>query len=155
MPGIEVDTSLPAERVIDLLERLRLTRGLPETITVDNGPEFTSHALDQWAYARGLKLAFINPGKPLQNAFVESFNGTFHFDCLDATGSAAWSMRGEPSRVGRANTNEIRLHGSIGNQTPVEYAAAVTVASRASVASALDLTHRGEEIHGIHTWRLT
>lgn len=83
-PAIEVDTSLPATRVIDVLEQLRVSRGLPQMIVVDNGPEFRSHALDCWAYARGIALAFIEPGKPVQNAFVESFNGTFRFECLDA-----------------------------------------------------------------------
>src|SRR5690606_27952988 len=83
-PAIEVDTSLPATRVIEVLERLRASRGLPQQIVVDNGPEFRSRALDQWAYARGVQLVFIEPGQPVQNAFVESFNGTFRFECLDA-----------------------------------------------------------------------
>ena len=75
-PAIEVDTSLPALRVIELLEPLRVTRGLPQQIVVDNGSEFRSKAMDAWAYARGVQLRFIDPGKPVQNAFVESFNGT-------------------------------------------------------------------------------
>jgi putative transposase len=82
--AIEVDTSLLVLRVIDVLERLRSTRGLPRTIVLDNGPEFTSHALDRWGYARGVSLAFIEPGKPVQNAVIESFNGTFRYECLDA-----------------------------------------------------------------------
>ena len=70
-----MDTSLGGVRVVGVLERLAETRGLPEVITVDNGPEFAGKALDEWAYRRGVKLNFIRPGKPVENAFAESFNG--------------------------------------------------------------------------------
>jgi len=73
-PAIEVDTSLGGRRVIEVLERLEATRGLPEVITVDNGPEFAGKALDEWTYRKGIKLNFIRPGKPVENAFAESFN---------------------------------------------------------------------------------
>ena len=82
-PAITVDFSLPAERVIATLERVAQTRGLPRAIVCDNGPEFASAALDDWAHRRGVDLAFIDPGKPVQNAFVESFNGTFRDECLN------------------------------------------------------------------------
>jgi putative transposase len=82
--AIEVGRSIPAERVTRLLERLRFERGLPGVLVLDNGPEFTSRALDQWAYERGIELHFIQPGKPVQNAFVESFNGKFRDECLNA-----------------------------------------------------------------------
>jgi putative transposase len=154
-PVIEVDTSLPAERVIEVPERLRVTRGLPETITVDNGPEFTSHALDRWAYARGVKLVFIDPGKPVQNAFVESFNGTFRFECPDAHWFNSLVDARRTIESWRGEYNEIRPHGSIGKRTPAEYAAFINVASGACGASALDLTHVGGEIHSIQTCRLT
>jgi putative transposase len=72
-----VDTSLPAVRVVQVLERVAQERGVPEAIQVDNGPEFISRAVDQWAYARGVALHFIDPCKPVQNAFIESFNGSF------------------------------------------------------------------------------
>jgi putative transposase len=74
-PAIEVDTSLGRARVVSVLERLSLTRGLPEVITTDNGPEFAGKALDEWAYRKGIKLNFIRPGKPVENAFAESFIG--------------------------------------------------------------------------------
>lgn len=74
-PVIEVDVALSGERVTRVLDRLASTRGLPRAIVCDNGPEFTSAVLDQWAHARGVMLDFIDPGKPVQNAFVESFNG--------------------------------------------------------------------------------
>ena len=73
--AIEVDTSLPGVRVVQVLEQVSSVRDLPETIVVDNGPEFAGKALDAWAYARGVGLHFIEPGKPVQNAYIESFNG--------------------------------------------------------------------------------
>jgi putative transposase len=130
--------------VIEVLERFRVTWGLPNTITVDNGREFSSQALDRWAYTIGAKLAFIDPGKPVQNAFVESFSGTFRFECLDAH----WFSRLVDARRTierwRGEYNEIRPHGSIGKRTPTEYAAFINVASGACGALALDLAHVGE-----------
>ena len=82
-PAIEVDTSLNGERVTRVLEQLKGTRGLPGTIQSDNGTEFTSRVMDQWAYERGVKLQFIEPGKPIQNAFIESFNSRLREECLN------------------------------------------------------------------------
>jgi putative transposase len=82
-PAIEVDTSLPGARVVRVLERLAETCGLPNAIVLDNGPEMRGLALDEWAYRNGVQLAFIDPGKPTQNAFVESFNGRFRDECLN------------------------------------------------------------------------
>ena len=73
--AIEVDTSLPGSRVVAVLERLRDLRGLPSSITVDHGPKFEGQVLDAWAYKRGVRLAFIRPGKPVDNCYIESFNG--------------------------------------------------------------------------------
>jgi putative transposase len=81
--ALEVDTSLNGERVVRVLERLKETRGLPAVIQTDNGPEFTGHALDTWAYRNRVKLFFIEPGKPVQNAHVESFNGKLRNECLN------------------------------------------------------------------------
>jgi putative transposase len=72
-PEIEVDTSLPGQRVVWVLDRLVARHGAPKRITVDNGPEFTGRAVDAWAYAHGVALDFIDPGKPMQNAHMESF----------------------------------------------------------------------------------
>ena len=74
-PALEVDSSIPGARVVDVLNRLAEMRGLPEVITVDNGPEFAGRALDKWAYRQGVKLNFIRPGKPVENAYAESFIG--------------------------------------------------------------------------------
>jgi len=73
--AIEVDTSITGLRVQAVLDRLADTRGLPKSITVDNGPEFYGQVLDQWAYRTGVELSFIRPGKPNENAYIESFNG--------------------------------------------------------------------------------
>ncbi len=74
-PAIEVDTSLDGVRVVGVLERLEVMGGLPEVITMDNGPEFTGQALDEWAYRKGVRLNFIRPGKPIENAYAKSFIG--------------------------------------------------------------------------------
>lgn len=81
--AIEVDPSIPSARVQAVLERLGDTRGLPQSITVDNGPEFDGKVLDQWSYRSGVQLAFIRPGKPNENAYIESFNGRFRDECLN------------------------------------------------------------------------
>ena len=75
-PAIEVDTSLGGRRVVQVLDKLSEIRGLPKMITIDNGPEFAGRVLDQWAYRNKVKLNFIRPGKPIENAYIESFNGT-------------------------------------------------------------------------------
>jgi putative transposase len=138
-PAIEVDTSLPAVRVIDVLERLRVERGLPQRIIVDKGSEFRSRAMDAWAYARGVHLDFIDPGKPVQNAFIESFNGTLRNECLNQHWFLSLADARETIEIWRRDYNEVRPHSSLANQTPWAFA----VASRACGASALDLTPEG------------
>src|SRR5215469_12199493 len=82
-PAIEVDTSINGRRVTAVLERLAELRGLPLSITVDHVPEFEGRVLDEWAYQRGVRLNFIRPGKPIENAYIESFNGRFRDECLN------------------------------------------------------------------------
>jgi putative transposase len=81
--AIEVDTSITGLRVQGVLDRLADTRGLPKSITVDNGPEFDGQVLDKWAYRSSVQLSFIRPGKPNENAYIESFNGKFRDECLN------------------------------------------------------------------------
>ncbi len=116
--ALEVDTSLSGERVVRILERLRETRGLPEVIQTDNGPEFTGHHLDAWAYRHRVRLFFIEPGKPVQNAHVESFNGKLRNECLNLE----WftSLR-EAQRVieqWRMEYNHFRPHSAPNNMPP-------------------------------------
>ena len=81
---IEVDTSLPAERVVRVLESLLLWRAAPKQIRMDNGPELISQRLESWAKEKQINLIHIQPGKPAQNAYIERFNRTFREDVLDA-----------------------------------------------------------------------
>ena len=81
--AIEVDTSLGGVRVVRVLEELKQTRGLPRQIRSDNGPEFVSRAVDQWAYEQGLQWHTIQAGRPMENGYVESFNGRFRDECLN------------------------------------------------------------------------
>lgn len=125
-PAIEVDTSLGGSRVVSVLDRLAETRGLPEVITTDNGPEFIGKALDEWAYRKGVTLNFTRPGKPIDNAYVESFNGKFRDECLNTN----WFMNLKHARDiiedWRQDYNEVRPHSSLNDKTPREYAAATT-----------------------------
>jgi putative transposase len=121
-PVIEVDTSLGGARVVGVLERLSETRGLPEVITVDNGPEFVGKALDEWAYRRGVKLNFIRPGKPIENAFAESFNGRLRDECLNTNWFINLKQAREIIENWREDYNQVRPHSSLNNLTPAEYA---------------------------------
>jgi transposase InsO family protein len=80
-----VDTSLSGTRVSRVLDRAIVEHGKPEVIVVDNGPEFSGKAIDAWAHQRGVQLHFIRPGKPIENAYVESLNGKFRDECLNQT----------------------------------------------------------------------
>lgn len=81
--AIDVDQGIKGEQVVEAMTRITLSRGAPRTIRVDNGPEFISKALDRWAYENGVTLDFSRPGKPTDNAFVESFNGRLRDECLN------------------------------------------------------------------------
>jgi putative transposase len=120
--AIEVDTSLPGKRVVNVLQRLAESRGLPKGITVDNGPEFVSKALDEWAYAVGLQLHFIQPGKPQQNAYIESFNGKFRDECLNEHWFMSMRHARQLIEEWRQDYNAQRPHSAIGYQTPDQFA---------------------------------
>ncbi len=119
----ETDSSLPGLRVASVLDRLIAGRGKPEAIVCDNGPEFTGSAMDQWAFETGVRLAFIEPGKPVQSAFAESFNGRMRDECLNEN----WWTGLEDARAGieafRRDYNRNRPHGSLGWMTPEKFAA--------------------------------
>jgi len=118
---IEVDTSINGLRVTRVLTEISQIEGLPEIIIIDNGPEFISKALDAWAYHRGVKLTFIRPGKPVENAYIESFNGRFRDECLNEN----WFLTLEHARriveEWRVDYNMARPHSSLGNLTPEEF----------------------------------
>ena len=121
-PAIEVDTSLGGTRVVNMLQRLVETRGLPEVITADNGPEFTGKAVDEWAYKNGVKLNFIRPGKPMENAFAESFIGRLRDECLNENWFVTLKDARETIEAWRTDYNENRPHSSLKYLSPLEYA---------------------------------
>ena len=120
--AIETDTSLGGLRVVRVLDMLKELRGLPEAIKLDNGPEFTSKALDEWAYKNGVKLDFIDPGKPTQNAFIESFNGKFRDECLNEHYFKNLEEARELIENWRQEYSDYRPHSSLKNLTPMEFA---------------------------------
>lgn len=124
--AIEVDTSLPGARVVRRLDQVREQRGQPESIIIDNGPEFAGQALDAWAYQHGIQLQFIRPGKPIENAYVESFNGRFRDECLNQH----WFVDLEDARhiiaAWRNDYNHTRPHSALGNQPPAVFAERLT-----------------------------
>jgi putative transposase len=121
-PAIEVDTSLRAVRVIRVLDRVVDERGLPESILIDNGTEFTSRALDAWAHQRGVKLHFIRPGKPNDNPYIESFNGKFRDECLNENWFISLDDARATIELWRRDYNQVRPHSSLDNMTPEEFA---------------------------------
>jgi len=119
--AIEVDTSLPGLRVAQVLQRLAELRGLPKSVTVDNGPEFAGRSLDAWVYQVGVKLSFIRPGKPVENAYIESFDGKFRDECLNEH----WflSLRQAKSLIEdwRVEYNTERPHSALRYLTPEQF----------------------------------
>lgn len=120
--AIEVDTSLPGLRVARVLDRLAEERGLPRAIVLDNGPELTGKALDAWAYRRGVDLRFIRPGKPIENAFIESFNGKFRDECLNEHWFTGLNDARFTIECWRQDYNHVRPHSSLGGFTPAAFA---------------------------------
>lgn len=119
--AIEIDTSLGGQRVVRILEQIAKDRGYPESITVDNGPEFRGQAVDQWAYQHGVKLDFIEPGKPIQNAWIESFNGKYRDECLNEHYFTTLQEARDISEEWRLDYNTFRPHSSLRGLTPEEF----------------------------------
>ena len=101
-----------------VLERLKATRGLPQVIQTDNGPEFTGHALDAWAYQNRVKLFFIEPGKPQQNGHIESFNGKLRNECLNLEWFLSLREAREVIETWRMSYNGFRPHSALNNLPP-------------------------------------
>jgi len=106
-----------------MLNRVARERGYPDVLTVDNGPELRGRALDGWAYDHGVELCFIDPGKPTQNAYIESFNGRFREECLNLNWFTSLNEAQRIIEDWRIDYNEQRLHSSLEYQTPKEFAA--------------------------------
>jgi putative transposase len=121
-PAIEVDHSLGADRVVTVLDRLAVTRGLPQRIVVDNGSEFQSRALDAWAHQRGVQLVFIRPGKPVENAFIESFNGRVRDECLNQHWFLSVADARRTIERWRVSYNTARPHRGLAHVPPAVFA---------------------------------
>ncbi len=118
--AIEVDTSLPALRVIRVLERLKEAGRLPRMIRLDNGPEFISHKLDTWCRTHGIELHHIQPGKPTQNAYVERFNGNMRRELLDANVFFTLDDVRRKADEWMNDYNHYRPHKALGYRPPVQ-----------------------------------
>ena len=123
-----------------MLDRLADTRGLPQSITVDNGPEFDGQVLDQWAYRRAVQLSFIRPGKPNENAYIESFNGKFRDECLNGHWFLSLAHARSVIEDWRVEYNTERPHSSLGNRTSAEFATALATADEKRVSLPEDST---------------
>jgi len=120
--AIHAAKSISGADVVATLKRLKVARGVPQFIRIDNGPEFISKALDLWAYQEGVRLQFSRPGKPTDNAMIESFNGSYRSECL----ATNWFLSLEDARNKierwRMEYNDYRPHSSLENKTPREFA---------------------------------
>jgi len=120
--GINADQSIKGEHVADILDEIVDQRGVPKSIRVDNGPEFVSKALDKWAYENKVELDFSRLGKPIDNAFIESFNGSFRDECLNINWFLSMEDAQDKIESWRLDYNSFRPHSSLGNMTPREFA---------------------------------
>ena len=121
--AVEVAFSMPSRRVVEALELVAAQRGYPELIVIDNGTEFTSKVMDAWAFEHGVQLHFIRPGKPVDNAYCESFNGRFRDEFLNENWFVDIKEAGREAEAWRVDFNEVRPHTSLRYKTPKEFAA--------------------------------
>lgn len=119
---LEASFSLTGQSVVDALKLVAMGRSLPKAITVDHGTEFTSRSLDEWAWRHGVQLDFTRPGKPTENAFIESFNGRLRDECLNVNEFVSFEDARQRIEAWRRDYNEHRPHGALGRLTPSEFA---------------------------------
>ena len=139
-PLLEPGLSLTGRRVVECLDRLACGRGLPNAITIDNGSEFCSRALDAWAYRRGVKLDFIRPGKPVENGYVESFNGKLRDECLNTELFFSLEDARQKLEHWRKDYNEQRPHSALGGMPPAVFIHRVEESSRNTSTAEFPLT---------------
>lgn len=118
-PALDVRHSYRGADVVATLEAVAREIGYPKTIRLDNGPEFTGKELDLWAFMRGVTLDFSRPGKPTDNAFIESLNGKFRAECLNASWFMSLAEARRKCEAWRRDYNEVRPHSAIGNKVPI------------------------------------
>ena len=117
------DNALSGEKVATALDKIVLLRGTPASITVDNGSEFASKAMDLWAYKNGVHLDFIRPGKPVENGYIESFNGKLRDECLNVEVFFTLADARRKLHLWRSDYNHHRPHSALADRTPAEFAA--------------------------------
>jgi len=120
--ALEVDSSLTGRRVTAVLNRIALFRGLPKEILTDNGSEFTSNIMNEWAYDHKVEHIFTDPGRPMQNGYIESFNGKLRAECLNQHWFRNIPEAKELIEGWRLDYNQVRPHSSLDNLTPEEFA---------------------------------
>jgi len=120
--AIHVDQRIRGIKVVEVLEKVVLEHGIPERIKVDNGPEFISKDVDLWAYWNKVKMDFSRPGKPTDNAFIESFNARVRLECLNENWFLNLEDAKEKVEEWRTDYNTERPHSSLNNLTPEEFA---------------------------------
>ena len=125
-PAIAVDYSIPSLSVTRALDQCAEERGYPTMIVADNGSEFTSRHMLHWAAQRKIELHFIDPGKPTQNCYVESFNGSLRDECLNEHAFTSLAEAREIIEAWRTDYNQVRPHKSLGKKTPEEFAQSLT-----------------------------
>ena len=133
-PGQIVGLSISGARIARFLDDLAVRVGLPEEIVLDNGPEGTSKAMFEWSERTGVRLRFIEPGKPVQNAFVESFNGKFRDECLNLHWFRSLSHAREEIENWRHHYNTKRPHSALGYQPPAAFLIATTASALETLA---------------------
>src|SRR5690606_35433831 len=133
--AIEVDGQLKGENVVAVMERLKHQRGLPQRIQTGNGSEFISLALDRWAYGHQVTLDYSRPGKPTDNPFIESFNDSFRDECLNTHWFLSLDDARQKIESWRQDYNHFRTHSSLGNITPIEFAAGFSLNPTAEFSS--------------------
>lgn len=143
---------LPGLRVARVLDRLHAAIGLPQCIVVDNGPEFAGRTLDAWAYARGVTLRFIRPGKPIENAYVESFNGKFRDGCLNEHWFISLADAKAVIESWRVDYNTVRPHSSLDGATPEQFAR-ITAGARRLMPARPDEGRKPEDL-SLSVWRM-
>ena len=121
--ALHVAQSIPSALVTKVLEKIISERGQPEVIQVDNGSEFTSNHFDAWSYLRGIQIDFIRPGKPVENAYIESFNGRLRDECLNAEWFSSLEDARRSIKLWQQEYNTERPHSALGDLSPAEFAA--------------------------------
>lgn len=124
--ALEVDTSMGGQQVTSYLNKAILFHGQPREILSDNGSEFTSVAMNEWAHRKDIDHIFTDPGRPMQNGYIESFNGRLRDECLNQNWFRTVTEARQIITAWRDEYNKERPHSSLGNQTPKEYAATFT-----------------------------